>query len=382
MNSVTKLSIGLAIAIGIGACNKKDATDKAAPKPTDNPSAKTEPSKPAEPPKPAPPKPMTGAELAEQYKTCGQMLNDKKLDDFIKGCVADDYKSHQGAMEMKGDQLKGMFSAMQTAFPDMKFAPQIILVSGRNVFAIAYETGTSEGTMKMPPMPDIPATHKKITDLFFHRLQFDDTNKVNEEWGFEDMGTFMFQMGLTPKDAPPHRTADDIKPLDGAPIVAVAADDAKEKANIEATKKGMDAFNTRKNVDLLASYADDAVESDVTSPKDAKGKKEIENGLKQFQTAFSDSKITADNVWAAGDYTVTTGMFEGTNDHDMGKMKKTGKHVSIPFAEITQFKDGKITHLWRFHDSMTMAMQLGLVPAMGAPPTGDKAPKTDATPKK
>jgi soluble cytochrome b562 len=167
----------------------------------------------------------------------------------------------------------------------------------------------------------------------------------------------MFQMGLAPKGAPPHRSADDAKPLEGAPIVAVAADDAKEKANIEATKKGGEAFNAHKGADLIAMMADDVVETDVAAPKDLKGKKEVEKGLKDFQTAFSDAKVTP--------------------DHDMGAMKKTGKKVSVPYAEIFEYKAGKVSHIWRFHDSMTMAMQLGLMPPMGAAPTGE-APKGDA----
>src|SRR5207302_11489002 len=104
--NIQRLSIGLAIALSVAACKKKDSTDNAAPKPADNPSTApkpAEPVKPAEPPK-AEVKPMTGPELAEQYKKCSQFLNDKKNDDFMKECVADDYKSHEGGMEMKADQ--------------------------------------------------------------------------------------------------------------------------------------------------------------------------------------------------------------------------------------------------------------------------------------
>jgi len=81
----------------------------------------------------------------------------------------------------------------------------------------------------------------------------------------------------------------------------------------------------------------------------------------------------------AGDYVVEIGKFEGTNDHDMGKMKKTGKHVSVNFAEVTQLKDGKVAHLWRFYNSMDFAKQLGLMPAApaGAPAGGDAAKPGD-----
>jgi steroid delta-isomerase-like uncharacterized protein len=378
MNKTTTLVLSLSVALGVTACKKKDEGNNAAPKATDN--TATAP-KPAEPPKPVEtpkeaPKPMSGAELADLYKKCTSLLNDKKLDDFKKTCVADDYVSHMGKMDMHADQLVPMFQAMQTAFPDMKFEPQMILVNGRNVFGVALETGTHEGTLHMPPMPDMPATHKKFGMLFFHRLAMDDTNRAKEEWGFEDESTFMSQLGLSPKEAPPRRPAMD-KGMEGAPIVVVAADDAKEKANLDVAKKGLDAFNAHKPADLVALVTDDVVESDQAMAKDATGKKEVEKGLKDFQTAFSDAKITPDNAFAAGDYVVTFGTFEGTNDHDLGKMKKTGKHVSLPMAEIMQFKDGKVSHLWRFYDSMSMAMQLGLVkmPGGDAPKTEGEAPK-------
>src|SRR5439155_24682539 len=129
-----------------------------------------------------------------------------------KQCVSADSESHDGGMEMKSDRLEGSFAALQTASPGTNFSPQLVLVNGRNIFGVLFETGTSEGVLKMPPMPDVPATHKKIAQMFFHRLQFNDANKVSEEWAYEDMGTFMFQMGLMPKEAPPHRKAEHSKP--------------------------------------------------------------------------------------------------------------------------------------------------------------------------
>jgi predicted ester cyclase len=156
----------------------------------------------------------------------------------------------------------------------------------------------------------------------------------------------------------------------------VAADDAKEKTNLEAVKKSDDGFNAHKVADALSTWADDAVESDQSDAKDHVGKKEIEKGLKDFLAAFSDAKATA-TPFAAGDYVVDIGTFEGTFDHDMGKMKKTGKHVSVPFFELNQLKDGKIVHLWRFMNDFSFAQQAGLMPAPGAAPAGADATKKD-----
>jgi predicted ester cyclase len=360
---IQRLSVALAIALSATACKKNDSDGPAA-KPADQPAA----------PKPEPPKPVAGADLADAYKKCVGLINDRKFDDFSKTCLADEYVGHMApGVDMKGgDALKGMFGMITTAFPDHKLEPQLILVNGRTIVGVVRTTGTNEGTLKMPGHAEVPATHKKTATLFLHRLAINDQNRANEEWGFEDHGTFASQLGLLPKGAPPHRTADDVKPWDGAPIVAVAADDANEKANTETTKKALDAFNAHKSTDLVALMADDVIDSNVAEAKDHNGKKALEKGLKDFQAAFSDVKYTAENVWAAGDYTISTGILEGTNDHDLGKMKKTGKHVSLPMAEVYQYKAGKVAHIWRFWDSASFDQQLGLTPAASDKPAGDK----------
>jgi predicted ester cyclase len=114
-------------------------------------------------------------------------------------------------------------------------------------------------------------------------------------------------------------------------------------------------------------------------PRRRRRKKAFLTGLPGMFKAFSDLKITNDTSWAAGDYVVSTGTWAGTNDGDIKemKLKKTGKKVSLPFVEITEFKDGKISKNWIFYDGMQFAVQLGLVPAPGGAPAGD-APAGDA----
>jgi predicted ester cyclase len=371
-----KLTTSLVLVLGLTAfgCSKKKEENSAQKSDPAMTPKTTEPPKKEEPP---PPAPLTGAALADKYKTCVGLINDAKLDDFKKECVDDSYTFHAfaGMPEMKGaDSLLGWFKDMKTAMPDWKLQPQLIMVSGRNILAVNLVTGTHSGTMKTP-MGDVPATNKKMGQLMFHRLKINDANKGTDEWAVADAGTMMAQLGLAPKGTPPHRPVMD-KGLEGAPIVVVTADDAKEKANLEAVKKGNDAFLANKPADLMATMTDDAVEMGQMSEKDAKGKKEIEKGFKEFRAAWSDVKMSDVEMWAAGDYVVQAFKFEGKNDKDMGKMKKTGKTVAINGVEVMHFKDGKIDKLWRFVNGMDMAMQLGLMPAPGAapgaPPAGDK----------
>ncbi len=122
----------------------------------------------------------------------------------------------------------------------------------------------------------------------------------------------------------------------------------------------------------MALMTDDAVESDQAVDKDHKGKKEIEKGYSEFRNAWSDVKLSNVEMWAAGDYVVQTFKFEAKHDKDLGKIKKTGKTVSLDVAEVMHFKDGKIDRLWRFMNGIDFAMQLGMMPAPGTAPQQPK----------
>jgi predicted ester cyclase len=364
----------LVVLVAVSGCDKKKEEGTVKKEDTTAPKV-TEPVKKEEPPPP-----LTGTALADKYKACVAMINDAKWDEFRKDCVDDNYQGHAiaGMPEVKGaDNLLAWFKDQKTAFPDWKLSPQLIMVSGRDILAVHLATGTHEGTMKSP-MGDVPATKKKIGHVFFHRLKINDANKATDEWVVADPGTMMAQLGLAPKGSPAKRPAMD-KGLEGAPIVVVTADDPKEKANMEAVKKGNEAFLANKPADLMATMADDAVEMDHSAEKDIKGKKEIEKGFTTFRNAWSNMKIDDVQMWAAGDYTIQMLKATGTNDKDMGKMKKTGKTVTVDVVEVMHFKDGKIDQMWRFMNSMDMAMQLGLMPAPGTAPAQPKdAPKGGA----
>jgi predicted ester cyclase len=256
-----------------------------------------------------------------------------------------------------------MFKTNRTAMPDMKLEPQLVLVNGRNILAVVLTTGTHSGPLTTP-MGEVAATNKKVGMLMFHRLAINEENKATEEWTFVDPATMMGQLGQMPKEAGAMRAAME-KGMDGAPMIVVAADDDKEKANLDLVKKAGDAFNTKK--DAFALYADDAVESDQAGSQDAKGKKEIEKGAAMLWKAFPDFKVTYGDMFAAGDYVTAFGQFAGTNTGPLGKMKKTGKPVSGQFVEVYKIQDGKIAQTWRFRNGMTMMGQLGMLPAPKAP---------------
>ena len=371
-----KMTTSLVLVTGlvVGGCDKK-AEEGTAQKPTEGAAATPPPPPPSEAPKP-----LTGTALADAYKACVNLVNDAKFDDFRKTCIADGYQVHDNGdgSTRKAEELIGWFQTMKGAMPDFKLTPQIVLVSGRTILAVVLVTGTQTAPMKTP-MGEMPATSKKIGALMFHKLAVNDANKATEEWAYNDPSTMMGQLGMAPKGAPPTRAALE-KGLDGAPIVVVTADDAKEKANLEAAKKATDAINAGKWADAMALMQADVIDSDQAGPSDMKGTKDVEAGLKMWFTAFKGAKVSVDNAYAAGDYVVHLGKFTGTHDKALGPLRKTGKDLNLDYAEVILAKDGKAVQLWRFHSGMVLATQLGLMPAPGAPPTGGQPAAGSAAP--
>lgn len=322
-------------------------------------------------------KPMTADDLAKRFDQCWGSFNDAKWDDF-KGCYAADAvdEAPGGMMPPANgpDAIVANAKVFKDAFPDMKGEQVLEIVSGHNIAAVSFVSGTNTGPMKTP-MGEMPPTKAKVGIMMGQVIDLGDDGKAKHEWDFHDMGQMMGQMKPDPKH--PVRPAMDKAPM--AKEVVIAKDDAAEKANIEVAKKVAEAFSKHDAKALGEVLADDAKWSESSMPKDT-DKKETVTNAQALWKAFSDVKITPDKLWAAGDYVAATGTFEGTNDGDLKEMglKKTGKHVSLAHMAVFKIKDGKVHNAWILQDSMGMAMQLGMMPPPGAGAgsgAGSAAPK-------
>jgi predicted ester cyclase len=182
--------------------------------------------------------------------------------------------------------------------------------------------------------------------------------------------TMMAQLGKRPPNSPAMRTAM-VKPLPGAPIIEVASDNEKERANIELVSKATDAFNAKKIADYMAVWAADGIEHDLGMPKDSKGKKAITSSANYYRTAFPDLQLETPNMFAAGDYVVVLGTATGTNTGKLGTMKPTGKKVTMHYAEVFRIKNAKIAEVWRIYNGMAFAKQLGMLTPKAQQPEQD-----------
>ena len=126
-------------------------------------------------------------------KRFGELVNTGQLDSFdevvASGCVDNDPAPDQGPGP---EGFKTFFTAMRTAFPDMKVEPQTMVAEGDQV-AFAYTlTGTHNGDFN-----GIAPTGKAIEVRGMQIGRFED-GKMVERWGSSDELGILKQIGAAP----------------------------------------------------------------------------------------------------------------------------------------------------------------------------------------
>ena len=126
----------------------------------------------------------------------GELVNAGELDKldevFASGVVDNDPAPNQGP----GPQgFKDMFTAMRTAFPDLKLEPATLVTDDEHV-ALAYTiTGTHDGDFQ-----GVAPTGKQISVRGMQIGRFED-GKIVERWGSSDELGIMRQIGAVPDPA-------------------------------------------------------------------------------------------------------------------------------------------------------------------------------------
>jgi predicted ester cyclase len=316
-------------------------------------------SEPAPPPAPSP-TPRTAQDRAQRYLDCWNAFNNKAWDQF-QTCYGDSAVSEN--VDDMPPTTTGAAAIIARgpeeakAFPDRRGEVRLVLVNGDNVASIALYTATNTGEMPGPDGKPIPATNKPIGLLIAHTGQFDSTATfVVKDAAYIEQGTIMGQLGLSPAPVRPVET-----PTGAAPRIVLAKNDATESANVAATRTMLELVNKHDAKAMAAALPDDYKFTEIAQPKDM-DKKATAANMEEFLRAFPDLKMTESSLWAAGDYVVLAGTFEGTNTGDIPsmKLKKTGKKVTSRFLEIFRLENGQFKEDWLFYNGAAFAAQLGL----------------------
>lgn len=315
-------------------------------------------------PPPPPPAPTPAVKTAEQrvegYKACWDQFNNKQWDQF-QNCYAENAVSE--AIDSIPASLTGRAAIIERAktelasFPDRRGEVRLLLVNGDRLASLALYTGTNGGAIPQPDGKPAPATNKTIGVLVGHTIDMDPTGAFAvREATYVDGNTMAAQLGLSPAPARPAEKA-----TGAPPEVVIAKNDDKERTNIELVRRSFAALNAHDVKGLLDTMAPNYRGMDQATPKDMT-KAESEKTLKEMMASFPDVKITPVTMWAAGDYVVVTGTFEGTNLGDIPSMglKKTGRKVSAHFFEVFKIENGLAKDDWLIYNGAAMAAQLGL----------------------
>ena len=315
---------------------------------------------PPPPPPPAAPPVLTAEARVQRYQDCWGYFNTKAWDQFgtcySENATSEDVDSGRPVVRGRAAIVEDS-KAQFLAFSDRRGELQLILNNGPRIVSVALWHGTNDGAMPGPDGKPMPATNKKVGLPMAHLAEFDATgSSVVRDAAYVEEGTLMAQLGISPA---PTRAA--MSPTGAPAKVVIARNDATEAANVTAMQAMFVASNAHDLKAVEATMADGYKLIEIGRPDDMNAKESLAN-TKEMLVAFPDVKFTNLNVWAAGDYVVATGNFEGTNTGDIKSMglKKTGKSVKSQFLEICRFENGKIKEDWLFYNGAAFAAQLGL----------------------
>jgi steroid delta-isomerase-like uncharacterized protein len=103
------------------------------------------------------------------------------------------------------------------------------------------------------------------------------------------------------------------------------------------------------------------------SVQSAKGIPAVTEYLRSWSTAFPDATTSIGRVVAGDDQAVGEMLYRGTQTGPMataqGAIPATGRTVELKGAAWITIRDGKIARFNGYYDTMTMMVQLGLMPA-------------------
>lgn len=135
-----------------------------------------------------------GAALRSMY----DMVNSGDVEGF-GALLADDFVEHEetpGLAPTK-EGVKEFFRMYLSAFPDLRFDAEDVLVDGDKAVARTRATGTHQGEFL-----GIPATGKSVDVQLIDIIRFGEDGLAREHWGVFDALAMMQQLGVIPEGAP------------------------------------------------------------------------------------------------------------------------------------------------------------------------------------
>lgn len=108
--------------------------------------------------------------------------------------------------------------------------------------------------------------------------------------------------------------------------------------------------------------ADEVREHQNFGPDHADGADGVKAVISSLRRAFSDFKLTIEDLVVAGDVVWTRNVATGTNDGSFMGRPPTGLPMRIDVFDVLRVVDGKIVEHWGVPDRLGLLVQLGAKP--------------------
>ena len=319
--------------------------------------------------------PPTAASQAAFFQACLEAQSAKNWDKlgacYTEGGVATEVNTGLAPLKGRHDIIMKGAQRLAIGLPDLSLTPTLVLHNGDKIAAVFALNGSHKGVLNTP-QGELPPSDKKVSLLGIELAQLaPDKLAIAQSWRFIDMGTLLSQIGMSKV---PHRGV--TAAPTARPTVVNASDGQTEKGNLDIYQQMIGAFNhhdVKAATALLAKNVRD-IDASADGDRDLGGETAFLSGL--FR-AFPDINWQPTDVWAAGDYVVSTGSLTGTNQAAAPPWlpTRTDKPIHVTVAEVVQFKDGKAVMDWRVYNSAAVTEQLGVAQrlrSLGIPAAGKK----------
>jgi steroid delta-isomerase-like uncharacterized protein len=135
--------------------------------------------------------------------------------------------------------------------------------------------------------------------------------------------------------------------------------------NLAALRQIYEAFDSGDAALLDPVIAEDCVDHDP-APDQPPGREGLRAFIGAMHAGFPDFRLSAEEMFAAGDRVVARFLIRGTHTGTFMGMPPSGRPIEVKGIDIVRFEGGVAVEHWGMFDTLTMLQQVGAVPADGA----------------
>lgn len=103
---------------------------------------------------------------------------------------------------------------------------------------------------------------------------------------------------------------------------------------------------------------------DASTPDVGRGPESEKKRATLYRTAFSDLRLTVEDMIAEGETVVARWSCRGAHKGDLNGIAPTGKQFAISGVSVVRFSGGKMVEGWINWDALGLMQQLSVVPEL------------------